>query len=171
MSIKTLFSIIVKIIGILFIQNIISSLYAMSSIFVMYNANQKTWPVFDILSASFVGLLLYILLSWLFIFKTGYVINLLKLEEGFDEELLPLNIHQSTVLKIAVIVVGGYMLASSIPDVARQLYECFKPQNRFGGNTNYSYLVLSASKCIIGIILVGFQRPIVNLIALKSRAQ
>jgi hypothetical protein len=169
MSIKNLFNIIIKVIGILFIQNIIAYVTAMSSVFMMYTSHEKTWQMFDVLKVSVISLFVYLLLLWLFIFKTDYVINVLKLEKAFDEETLPLNMHRSTILSLSVIIIGGYMLINGIPDVIRQLYDVFKHKSEFGADTYYTYLALSISKCIIGVVLIGFQRPIVNLIALKTR--
>jgi hypothetical protein len=35
---------------------------------------------------------------FLLVFKTEWVIDLLKLDRGFDQETIPINLHRSTIL-------------------------------------------------------------------------
>ena len=111
-------------------------------------------------------LLVYGLVSYYLVFKTEIIINKLKLDKGFDQETIPLNIHRSTVLSISIIVIGGLIVADEIPNLCRQLFSYFQERRMNYSHTNMtlSYSVLASAKIIIGILLMTRQRQIVNFI-------
>jgi hypothetical protein len=113
----------------------------------------------------------YTLASYYLIFRTGLLIDKLKLEQGFDQETIPLNIHQSTILSISIIVVGALIIAESIPALCRQLFAYYQEKRLAFGATNpsLSYSIAEGVKILIGLLLIGNQRQIVNLIEYMQR--
>ena len=117
-------------------------------------------------------LLVYVMVSYYLIFKSDLIIDKLKLDKGFDQETIPLNIHRSTILSISIIVIGGLLIADEIPNLCRQLFSYFQEKRMTYGQTNpnISFSVLAAAKIVIGLLLVGNQRQLVNFIELKRRS-
>jgi len=169
MQVKTLFSIVLKVLGIFFIKDIINSIIQTGS-FMLWMPKQNSA---NFSNSDYSGLwiviivtLFYGIISWLLIFKSDFLISALHITKGFDDQVIPLNIHRSTILSISIIVIGGYMVANEIPILCRQLFTYYQ-QKGIIGNYNTSYTVVSVVKIIIGLLLMGLQRPLVNLIELK----
>jgi hypothetical protein len=116
-------------------------------------------------------LLIYGIVSYYLVFRTNLIIDKLKLDSGFDQETIPMNIHRSTVLSISIIVVGGLIIADEIPNLCRQLFAYFQEKRMTYGQTDpsISYSVMAAVKIIIGFLLIGNQRQIVNFIESKRK--
>jgi hypothetical protein len=170
MSIKTLFSIILKVLGIFFIKDIVNSMMQISLYAIMMNGSTR--HVIGIKEVLFMAApcLLYIAAAYMLIFKSHKIVGLLRIGKYLDDDRIELNIHRSSILSIAIIVIGGYMVVNEVPALCRQLFTYYQQKNVFTSTQpDVSYLVLEASKVIIGLLLVSFQRPIVNLIELKRR--
>jgi hypothetical protein len=171
MTIKTLFNIILKILGIFFIKDTLTFLGTMITYYnfipksTSYHSDSNT----SLIVSVAVGLT-YILAFYMLIFQSNFIIKMLRLDKGFDEDTISLNIHRSTILSIGIIVIGGLMIAYGIPDFCRQLYSYSLRKDTFRlTNADITYTVIDATKIFIGLLLIGFQRPIVNLIEWKRR--
>jgi hypothetical protein len=171
MTLRSLFNIILKIFGILFIKDFLLLLPGLLTAVFFLDATDSLRVNFGILASSLLTLLILGTLAYLLIFRTGLITNKLKLDKGFDVETIPLNIHRSTVLSISLIVIGGYIAANEIPNLIKQLYFYFQ-YKRTGYNEYHqslSYFILSAVKIIIGFLLIKKQRLLVNLIERKRK--
>lgn len=171
MTTKSLFNIILKILGIFFIKDILASVpQILSVILYMTNSNAVGEAIWTLVSTVLI-LLVYIFVSYQLIFRTDYIIEKLKLDKGFDQETIPLNIHRSTVLSISIIVIGGLIVAQEIPNLCRQLFDYFQEKRMTYGQTNpsISYSVLAGAKIVVGLLLIGNQRQIVSLIESKRK--
>lgn len=175
MTLKTLFTIILKIIGIFFIKDVVNVLMqSVGSLWLLFSMSSYSGNASSVfvLMLNFVLLIQYGLLSYLFIFKTDAIIRILKLDEGFDDKTVSINVHRSTILSISIIVIGGYIVATELPNVVNQLINFFNIRESlvYGQiNPNTQYVVLAVLKVIIGFILVIYQRKIVNLIEFKRK--
>jgi hypothetical protein len=171
MSIRSLFNIILKVLGIFFIKDILVTIPQLLSVILYLTKSdpvgEAIWP----LISTILFLLIYGLVSYYLIFKSELIINKLKLDSGFDEEIIALNMHHSAILSISIIVIGGLIIADEIPNLCRQLFFYFQEKRMTYGQTDpgISYSVLSAVKIIIGLLLIGNQRQIVNFIELKRK--
>ena len=114
----------------------------------------------------------YFLVIFLCIFKTRWIINKLKLDKGFEEERFELKIHRSTVLRIAVIVIGGLLFAKVFPLFCKELILYAKQSNvmdRTDFKPVWSYLLLYFIETFISIYLIRYSRLIVNFIERQRR--
>jgi hypothetical protein len=66
------------------------------------------------------------------IFKTEFIIDLLKLDKKFGKEIISLNIHRSVVLSISIMVVGGLLLVNEIPNFINQINFYFQDKKLLG---------------------------------------
>jgi hypothetical protein len=170
MTSRSLFNIVLKILGILFIKDILATLPQLLSVFYMIKYNQDG-AIGMTVAITLLMLLIYIVVAYYLIFKSEWIIDTLKLDQGFSQDNFPLNMHRSTILGISIIIIGGYLVADEIPNLCRELYAYFQEKRMTFGQTNptFSYSILSAVKIIIGFLLIGNQRMIVNFIELKRR--
>ena len=166
MTPRTLFNIILKILGVFFIKDFLALIPQIISVFYFLTesegSNEGIWTLITTLLILFV----YAAISFYLIFRTHLIIDKLKLDQGFDEEKIPLNIHRSTVLSISIIVIGGILVVDEIPNLCRQLFSYFQEKRMIYGQTKpaIAYSLVSGIKIILGLILMIGQRPIVNMI-------
>jgi hypothetical protein len=165
MSPRTLFNIILKIIGLLFVKDILALIPQISSVILAFENNNVSVAIW-ILSTTLLILAAYWLVAYYLIFRTELVIDKFSLDKDFPQETISLNVHRSTVLSISIIVIGGLLLADSIPELCRQIFYYFQEKRLTYGQTQprVDYMITSVAKVILGLVLIGSQRQIVNLI-------
>ncbi len=166
MTPRSLFNIILKILGVFFIKDFLAAIpQLLSSILFLTNSESRTEGVWVLLTTLLV-LLVYWFVSYYLIFKTELIIDQLHLDKGFEQSTFPLNIHRSTVLSISIIVIGGLLVVDELPNLCRQLFSYFQENRLTYGQTrpNIAYSVVSGAKIIVGFLLMIGQRQIVNLI-------
>ena len=171
MTPRSLFNIILKILGVFFIKDFLSAIpQLLSSILYLTNSESRTEGIWTLLTTLLI-LLVYWFVCYYLIFKTELLIDGLHLDKGFDQDTFPLNIHRSTILSISIIVIGGLLVADELPNFCRQLFSYFQEKRMTYGQThpNIAYSVVSGVKIIVGLILMIGQRQIVNLIELKRK--
>ncbi len=171
MTPRSLFTIVLKIIGILFIKDILEAIPQLIATMVQmvssYSVADGILPFIFI----FISLSIYILVAYWFIFKTDFLIEKLKLDKNFLQENFSLNIHRSTVLSIAIIIIGGLLIADNIPLLCRSVYFYFENRSvrSYEKNPDYSYIILYTVEILIGLILTGNHLLFVNFIEKKKR--
>jgi len=166
MTPRTLFNITLKILGIFFIKDFLATIPQLLSVILFLTNSDTISEAIWTLVTTIIILTVYGLISYCLVFKTNLIIDKLKLDKGFDQETIPLNIHRSTILSISIIVIGGLFVADEIPNFCRQLFSYFQEKRMTYGQThpNIAYSVVSATKIIIGLFLMTGQRKIINLI-------
>lgn len=101
---------------------------------------------------------------FVFLFRTSWLIDKLQLDEGFAQNAVALAVHRSTILSVSVVVIGGWLVASELPNLGRQLLT-YSQERRDGHlNPDLTYLMLTAFKIAVGMLLVSKQRQLVSLI-------
>ncbi|HEU4789454.1 MAG TPA: hypothetical protein VFS71_07200 [Flavobacterium sp.] len=154
MEIKTFWSIIIKLIGLWFLVNcfyIIPQLYGSLSYFdgdLNWESLIWTW-LFTLL-----GVLIYCFIIRIFIFKTNWVVEKLKLDQGFTQEKIDLNISSYTVLQIVVILIGGYIFIQGLPVLCQQGIEFFQQKVLLRNYNGLSYLVYNFLRTLFGFIIM-----------------
>jgi hypothetical protein len=171
MYIKDLLNLVLKIIGIFFIKELVTVLAQFfSAIYYLANKDAFGEGIWNLIM-TVVVFSVYAYFAYLFINKTDVVIKELNLTQGFSEEKISVNIHRSTVLGIAVIIIGGLLLVNEIPAFCRSVFSYFQ-EKRVGygaGNPTSTYMVLAGAKIVIALFLLAGQRPLVNLIERQRR--
>jgi hypothetical protein len=173
MTVKSLFSIILKVLGLFFIKDFLALIpQLLASLLFLTDNEMRLEAVWSLLSTALI-IVVYWFVCYYLIFKTDQIISVLQLDKGFDTETIPLNIHRATILSIAIIVIGGYLVIDELPNFCHLVYLYFQENRMTHGLTQPTsgYFILSGVKIVIGIILMVGQRQIVNLIELKSKSQ
>jgi hypothetical protein len=171
MTLRTLFNIILKVLGIFFIKDFLAIIPQMLSVILFLTKSETASEgIWTLITTSLI-LFVYGLVSYYLIFKTGLLIDKLKLDQGFDHDTIPLHIHRSTILSISIIVIGGYLFIDELPNFCRQLFSYFQEKRlTFGLNKpTILYVVISGIKIIIAFFLLSEQRLIVNVIERRRK--
>lgn len=171
MTPRSLFNVVLKILGIFFIKDILATLPQLISVILYLKDPEMAAQGIWMLIMSIIMLLVYGLVSYYLIFKSERIIDKLKLDMGFDQKIIQLNVHRSIILSVSIIVIGGLVVVDEIPNLCQQLFAYFQEKGMTFGQTNpsISYTVLAGTKILIGLLLVGNQRQIVNFIERKRR--
>ncbi len=169
MTVRNLLNLILKIIGILFIRDMLSMLPQLLLSFVIYKVPETFQQGIMNFGLSAIMILAYALVARLFIFKSDKIIDFLRLDQDFEEEKLEIKMHRSTILSIVIIIIGGLMVAEGIPKLCIGVYE-YNLHKRYSlGVTYYSNakLYIAIATVSIGVLLMTLQQRLVNLIEIK----
>lgn len=126
----------------------------------------------EIVLSSIIILLVYIAIVRLLVFRPDIVIDKLKLDKRFDEEQFSFKIHRSTVVAIAIIIVGGLMIMNTLPVFFREVYYYYRSQtvDRMGPALDLASMFVDSFKIVTGFLLIVNNRQIVNFIEKTRRA-
>lgn len=170
---RELFLVILKVIGIYLIKDILFSIPGVADVIIRFSYNSSDFVIstmiLALLSFAYQASIVYILL-----FKTGVIVDKLKLTAGFGDETFSFTMHRSSVYSIAVIVSGILVLVFSLTKLIKQVYywlEYIQEKNQFYAGPPFEYvnLLTAITEVIIGIILLSKSQSIVNFIELKRR--
>lgn len=171
MTPRTLFTIVVKIFGLFFVRDIFQILTDIIPLAIRINPEELKETLTIPVAMLILYILIYSIAAYYLLIRTDLVIDKLKLEKGFEDDTLNLVIHRSSILSIAVVLMGGYMIIDGIPTLLGQLKRYYSDYNDHYKVTNptISYMVISISKIALGFLLVSKKRWIVNFIESQRR--
>lgn len=174
MSATSLFNIVLKVFGISFIKDIIIALPTLLSVFYSFGDGDASGG-FSTILITLLTLLVYCIVAYYFVFRTQDVIRHLRLLEDIPEDPVPLNVHRSTVVSIAIMIVALYIITEAIPLLIRGLTKWFQYNRMTNGVLNvmqpfdYSIIFVYVAEIVIGLLLLGYNRQLVNYIVLQTR--
>jgi hypothetical protein len=163
---RSLFNIILKILGIFFIRNILEALSRLLSVLVYLPQYDSQSEGYFNLGVTIPPLILYTLFSWLLIFRSDSLINMLKLDKGIGQSVASLRIDRTVISSTAIIIIGGWLLVNEIPEFFRHAVYYLQERKLYVRmvRPDISYLTMSAFKILIGLLLIVFNRKIVSFI-------
>lgn len=172
MTPRNLFNVILKIFGLFFLREIIYIIpQLISSIPYFAKADDfggEQFSTGDILPfiVTFIAIAFYIFIIYQLLFNTNKIIQKLKLDQGFNQQEFTFNISTSLILTISLIVIGGIILTNEIPSFCRNIFSFFQEKNLTHGmiKPNYSYLIVSGVKILIGLLIIGERNRIVAFV-------
>ena len=176
MTPKSLFNIILKIFGLFFLREIIYIIPQLISSIPYFTKpdsfGEQQFSSGDIIPfvLTLVALAFYVFIIYQLLFNTNKIIDKLKLDKGFNQQEFSFNISTSLILTISLIVIGGIILTNEIPDFCRYVFSYFQEKNIMRGNPkpNYSYIVISGVKIILGLLIIGERKRIVEFIVKRQ---
>jgi len=171
MTIRTLWAIILKIFGLFVLVEFSYPLSQMFTFTLMLSEQSDPVPPWQIFVTIFVPCF-YLFIVFTFIFRTDWLIKKLRLEKGFDEEKIELNVRSSAVLKIVVVLFGLYLLVDSLPPFFKDVFAYFQNVNLYNGFKQYAkggWVIFHLTRALIGLLLVSYNGFIVKFIDNKTR--
>jgi hypothetical protein len=164
MSIKTFWTILIKILGLLLIFGALT--IVPQWFYSIYSAYQThDYDSFIILiSILLIVLFVYFIVFKFCIYKSSWVIEKLKLDKGFEDEKIELDSKGNRIISIAIIVIGGLMFVESIPFLFKQIFVFFQQESLFKDYPESGWMIFNFVKVIIGYLLMTNSFRITNLI-------
>ena len=166
MSVRNFWTIFLKALGIWLVINgltTITQFIAAFSSFVLGN-NNELWTIIYSLLLLFGTIGIYILVLWLFVFKTSWLIDKLKLEKGFIDDRIEGDFDYSKVLTIAIIVIGGLIFIESLPSFCKETFNYFQQKRMFEEEFSSGWLFFYLTKTVIGYLLMTNSKIVVKYI-------
>jgi hypothetical protein len=116
-------------------------------------------------------LVLYLVTYYCILYPTK-IIEKIRLAKDFEEEKFDINISHTTILRIAVIVIGGIVLKDAIPYFIENLVLLWQYKVvTWQTFPQLSYLVFSIISLIIGYLLIANSKAIVDFFEKRSKKE
>jgi len=169
MSPRSFWIVLLKLVGVWILFSGVSVIpMFFSSFYPTYTQFFENW---EILLISLITILIYLWIIHILVFKPHLVIDKLKLDKRFDEEQFSFNIHRSTAVAIAIIIIGGLMIINTVPGFFRVLflYYQWQMESKTGTPVNYGPIFIDLCTILTGYLLVVNNRMVVNFIEKTRR--
>ena len=171
MLINTFWKIIIKIIGLWLLFNGISIIPQFFSTLSFTNGDLNFDSLLSIWLMVFGAIIIYILIIRLFLFKTEWIIDKLKLEKNFNEEKINLEIESSTVLTIVIVVIGGLTIIESLPSFCSTLFNFLQQKMLIKDYPDSHWLIFDFLKVVIGYLLLTNGKSVAKYIGKVSNEE
>ena len=165
MSPRSLFIIILRVLGILMLQQVFTQLtdviyYVVNFIFV-YRMSDGLLLIF----ISLIGLLISLWVAYWLIFKPDVLVTRLALDKNFSESGFQLNISVDSIVHIALIVVAGMILITEIPHVIQLVYTTLRQEEAYGTvSPDWAPVIFSVIRIVIALLLIGERKRILSFL-------
>ena len=167
MTKKDFFRIIIKLFGLYWL---ISSLFSTGQFYFLSLMPGYSLPV--VLMAILIFMVI-IIMFYMLIIRTDDLLNWLKLDQGFDNDIIEFNnIDLDSILKLGVIIIGGTLILDNLAVFLNQSYLAFKVHTAtsadligLNGYSTYHWAV-SFTKILLGYILLT-NYPAISTFLLK----
>ncbi len=112
------------------------------------------------------------IVSIVLIFWTSWVINLLKLDKGFQStEVLLNSTSQQQTLQLAIILLGGFLIVKNITTTIAHVVEAFRISLIGFENSTYHNFWQSGLSVFIGALLIANREALTKWLMPKSEEQ
>jgi hypothetical protein len=166
MSKRDFFTVLIKIFGLYWFVLMIFGVFphAIQSFTFGFDLNMILIVIACLLIS--VGLVLILL------FRANSIVNLLKLDQGFDDENIQLgNLDNEGILKLAILLIGGFLILDYIPTLLFNLVNAFKYKANYttieGTNVNYFDITVGVVNIIIGYLLITNYKRLASFFSKK----
>ncbi|NDV47159.1 hypothetical protein D0T49_08890 [Paludibacter sp. 221] len=168
MSIKTFWNILLKVLGIFLLLGVFQIIVQLAATIPFIWDRHEFIPIIIavlLIVAVFVG---YFFLIRAFFFAPAWLNKILRLDQGFTEERIDLNIKTSAILRIAVVVVGGVVFIQSFPELCRQIFIVYQQKVALNVNAGFQLVIICLVKLVIGYLLVANNKRVADFISKKA---
>jgi hypothetical protein len=170
MTIKTFWNIVIKILGLLlffeFLEILTQLFTSLTYIFVPNMVGDLTWPT---LFSSILILIIYFGVISIFIFRSSFIVDKLKLIKNSETELLKIDLKAFSIITIAIILIGGVIFINGFSYLCKCLYDYFKQKNLPNYNPTISWIIFNSAKALLGYLLMTNSKVVANYISKQSQ--
>ena len=160
MSARNFWTIFLKILGIWLVINGITTLTQFISAVSYLSFNEKeNFLAFLYIAVLFILIIgVYYSIFRFFVFKTSWIIDKLKLENGFAEGNIGLTMNGSSVIFI-----------NSFPLFCKEIFNYFQQKRMFNENYSSGWIVLHFVKSVLGYLLMTNSTFVVRFIEKQDK--
>ncbi len=159
MRIKSVWLLVLKLMGIYLCLGFFETIMIVFSQLI----NSSTYD-FLLIGAYLGGLLFYFAIIYCLLFKTYKLIQWFQLEKDFDTETVNMELSTTSIIRIAVIVLGGLMFIDNVSSLISQLLTFFQQELLFKNYSGAQPLVFAFIKTVIGYLLLTNSSFVTRLI-------
>lgn len=154
MTKRDFFRLIIKIFG---LYSLVLSLFSFipQNFSNFYFMKDDFWYFFIIISSILLLIALFVIL----LYKTDFIIDKLKLTKSFDDDHIIIgNLNTESLYKFSIILIGGFMITSSFPNLLMDLINEFKlriSNHQISNHKSDNFLIgVKFLNLLIGYLLV-----------------
>ncbi len=154
MSIRTFWTILIKILGLWMVYRTLTVLPELiSNLYFLYE-NGDSKELIGLLSSILIAVLFFCLIIRLFLFKTLWIIEKLKLDKGFETETIEIQSNENRIITIALIVIGGFIFIDNLPILLKEIAVFFHDKTQFKDYPKSGWIIFYFCKSILGYLLM-----------------
>lgn len=168
MLIDTFWKLLLKTIGLWLLFSCISVVPQFFSMISSINGSIDFQSLLLLLVMSCTTIIILVIIIWLFLFKTGWIIERLKLKDNFKEERIDITIKSTTVLTISIIIIGALILIESLPSFCSTLITFLQQKELLKDYPQTGWLIYHFIKIIIGYLLLTNAKNFTKFIEKES---
>lgn len=96
----------------------------------------------------------YLFVLQFLVLKSQSVIDLLKLEKGFEEAKIDISLPYNKILRIIIILIGGILLVTAVPNLFENLYSFLTENLPFNASPRTTSLIVGIFQSITGFLIM-----------------
>ena len=172
MKVRTFWLILLKIIGFfLVLQGVNVVISSVNTFFFIKSGNDSTEQIIWTTVFIILTVIVYLFILWLFVFKTSWLIDILHLEEGFEEDKIEINVSFSSIISISIIVIGGIIFIDSLPLLCKHIFSFFQQKSLFMESPTAGWIILYISQATLGYLLMTNSKQITTFINKRTHTE
>lgn len=164
MHINTFWKIVIKSIGLWLLVNCVWIIPQFTSTLSFIDSEIGWDNLILVWFMCFITLLVYVLVTRLFLFKTEWIIKILKLDQKFIEERIELELPAQTVLAITVTIIGAVWFLKSFPSLATSIFDFLKQKELIINYLETGWLIYYFFSTVIGFLIMTNGKSVSNYI-------
>ena len=159
MSVKSFWLLVLKLIGIYLSLSFFEFCVFIFSQLINFREND-----FLLIGAYFGAFVLYFSVIYCFLFKTSTLIKWFRLEKDFDTNTISCEFSTTSIIRLAVIIVGGLMFIDNFVSLISNLMTFFQQEMVFKNYSKSQLLLFVFIKTVIGYLLITNNAFVTRLI-------
>lgn len=164
MLINTFWKIVIKSIGLWLLINCVWVIPQFTSTLNIVDSEISWENLILIWIMCLITLVVYILVTRLFLFKTEWIIKILKLDKSFNEEKIGLEIPAKTVLSITVTIIGALWFLKSFPSLADSIFNFLRQKELIKNYGETGMLIYFFVSTLTGFLIMTNSKFLTNYI-------
>ncbi|MDA3911640.1 MAG: hypothetical protein PF448_09810 [Bacteroidales bacterium] len=171
MKIHTFWSILLRTIGIFLILSSIAVLgqFVSSFMYMGYGPGGSFIQFLPLLVGLIIMLFVFFLIIKFLIFNPNWIIKALRLEKGFTQEEINLNMRMETVLSVAIIVFAGVLLVQALPEFVKSVFQMIQNELLKYPERDFAYVILYGIQLVLAYVLIAHHRGIIRMITKHTK--
>ncbi len=112
----------------------------------------------------------YLIINY-FLFKTEWLIDCFKLDQGFNDEKIDISISTQTFIAIVISILAGIYFIEALPSLCKALYTFYQQDFVFRQSPKSNWIVFYFVQTVAGYILLTNGVFLSKLLIKKSTEQ
>ncbi len=171
MTVKTLFAIILKLIGLWILVNCFANLLQVVLEAFAFATTRDSNNNTNVANLSIAIVLYYFsqfAIIYLFLVKTNWLITTLRLTENFESDTIHISLNAITILQIALIIMGSWLFVTSITEFCNQVYSNYQYKPIVNSFANNFILITNFIKAVAAVVLITNSKWVANILHNKN---